>query len=118
MRTVDACVGVTDIPAAVAAGIEAGNARLSRVEQIKRHSILDGVWIPGGDELTPTLKLRRQAMRQPRKPLVLMQPKSLLRMPEAASKLEDLTNGTFRPVIDDPMRQRNRDAVRVLISAG
>ena len=32
-----------------------------------------------------------------------MQPKSLLRLPAAASKLEDLTTGTFRPVIDDPV---------------
>jgi 2-oxoglutarate dehydrogenase E1 component len=59
--------------------------------------------------------LRRQAMRQPRKPLVLMQPKSLLRMPEAAAKLEDLTSGTFRTVIDDSMRQENRDAVQRLV---
>src|SRR5207253_11077819 len=39
--------------------------------------------------------LRRQAQRRPRRPLVLMQPKSLLRMPAAASKLEDLANGWF-----------------------
>ncbi|HEX4681238.1 MAG TPA: 2-oxoglutarate dehydrogenase E1 component [Gemmatimonadaceae bacterium] len=59
--------------------------------------------------------LRRQAMRRPRKPLVLMQPKSLLRMPEAASRLEDLTGGTFRAVIDDPIVSRNRDAVQRLV---
>jgi 2-oxoglutarate dehydrogenase E1 component len=59
--------------------------------------------------------LRRQAMRRPRKPLVLMQPKSLLRMPEAASKLEDLTNGSFRPVIDDPIASQNRDAVQRMV---
>src|SRR3954470_3222293 len=53
--------------------------------------------------------LRRQAMRRPRRPLVLMQPKSLLRMREATSKLEELTTGNFRPVIDDPNVQ-NRDA--------
>ena len=34
------------------------------------------------------------------RPLVLMQPKSLLRLPQAASRLADLTTGTFRPVID------------------
>ena len=47
--------------------------------------------------------LRRQAMRKPLRPLVLMQPKSLLRMKEATVKLDELTNGTFRPVIDDPI---------------
>lgn len=35
------------------------NARLSRVEQVKRHEILATAWPPGGDELTPTLKLKR-----------------------------------------------------------
>ncbi|HET7585564.1 MAG TPA: 2-oxoglutarate dehydrogenase E1 component [Gemmatimonadaceae bacterium] len=46
--------------------------------------------------------LRAQAMSVTRRPLVLMQPKSLLRLPAAASRLEDLTAGRFRTVIDDP----------------
>jgi len=46
--------------------------------------------------------LRRQA-RDPRvRPLVVMTPKSLLRLPAAASKLTDLTGSTFKPVLDDP----------------
>jgi long-subunit acyl-CoA synthetase (AMP-forming) len=45
---------------AVAAAVEAANAGLSRVEQIKRFAILDAEWLPGGDELTPTLKLKRK----------------------------------------------------------
>jgi long-subunit acyl-CoA synthetase (AMP-forming) len=44
----------------VAAGVERANARLSRVEQIKKHAIIPGEWVPGGDELTPTLKLKRK----------------------------------------------------------
>ena len=40
--------------------VEAANASLSRVEQIKRFTILDTEWLPGGDELTPTLKLKRR----------------------------------------------------------
>src|SRR5690606_24698991 len=44
----------------VAAGIERANRRLSRVEQIKKHTIIAGEWTPGGDELTPTLKLKRK----------------------------------------------------------
>jgi long-subunit acyl-CoA synthetase (AMP-forming) len=44
----------------VAAGVERGNATLSRVEQIKKHTLLPGEWIPGGDELTPTMKLKRR----------------------------------------------------------
>ena len=59
--------------------------------------------------------LRRQAARRPRRPLVLMQPKSLLRLAAAASKLEDLASGTFRPVLDDPVASQNRDPVQRLV---
>ncbi len=46
--------------------------------------------------------LRRQMMRNFRKPLVVFTPKSLLRHPECISPLEDLSEGRFRPVLDDP----------------
>jgi long-subunit acyl-CoA synthetase (AMP-forming) len=48
------------VRAEVAAGIERANAKLSRVEQIKQHALLPDEWVPGGDELTPTLKLKRK----------------------------------------------------------
>jgi hypothetical protein len=48
-----------EVRAAVQAAIDAGNACLSRVEQIKRFTILDHDWATGGEELTPTLKLKR-----------------------------------------------------------
>jgi 2-oxoglutarate dehydrogenase E1 component len=59
--------------------------------------------------------LRRQALRPTRRPLVLMQPKSLLRLPEAASRAEELASGTFRPVIDDPSASQQREQVRRLV---
>ena len=59
--------------------------------------------------------LRRQAALSERRPLILMQPKSLLRMPEAASKLADLTSGQFRPVIDDPVASQAREAITRLV---
>ncbi|MGW4325220.1 AMP-dependent synthetase/ligase [Nocardia sp. NPDC004573] len=43
----------------VLAAVQAGNAKLSRVEQIKRFTILGAVWEPGGDELTPKMSLKR-----------------------------------------------------------
>jgi len=49
--------------------------------------------------------LRRQAMASDRRPLVLMQPKSLLRLPQAASHLSDLSSGRFRPVIDSATQE-------------
>jgi 2-oxoglutarate dehydrogenase E1 component len=59
--------------------------------------------------------LRRQAQLYERRPLILMQPKSLLRLPEAASKLTDLTSGSFRPVIDDPIASQQREAITRLV---
>jgi len=59
--------------------------------------------------------LRRQAQLYERRPLILMQPKSLLRLPEAASHLSDLAGGSFRPVIDDPVASQNRKAVTRLV---
>lgn len=46
--------------------------------------------------------LRRQMKREFRKPLVIMSPKKLLRLPEAVSSLQDLANGGFQEVLDDP----------------
>jgi 2-oxoglutarate dehydrogenase E1 component len=45
--------------------------------------------------------LRRQTMRNWKKPLIVMTPKSLLRLPEAVSSLEDLGSGTYQKVIPD-----------------
>jgi 2-oxoglutarate dehydrogenase E1 component len=59
--------------------------------------------------------LRRQSALKVRRPLILMQPKSLLRLPEAASKLGDLTSGKFRAVIDDPVSSQTRDAITRLV---
>lgn len=59
--------------------------------------------------------LRRQALRKARRPLICMQPKSLLRLPQAASKLDDLAQGGFQPVIDDPIAAQHRDDVRRIV---
>jgi long-subunit acyl-CoA synthetase (AMP-forming) len=53
-----------EIRATVLAGVKAGNEKLARVEQIKRFRILPTTWEPGGDELTPTLKLRRKPIAE------------------------------------------------------
>jgi 2-oxoglutarate dehydrogenase E1 component len=58
--------------------------------------------------------LRRQALDPSGRPLVVMTPKGLLRLREAASSLADLISSEFQPVIDDPS-VRARDAVRRLV---
>ncbi|HEY7594723.1 MAG TPA: long-chain fatty acid--CoA ligase [Actinophytocola sp.] len=53
-----------DVRAAVLAGVKAGNEKLARVEQLKRIRLLPAAWEPGGDELTPTMKLRRKPIAE------------------------------------------------------
>jgi long-chain acyl-CoA synthetase len=52
--------GAEPVVAAVRSAIESANARLARVEQIKNFTIVPGDWLPGGTELTPTMKLKRR----------------------------------------------------------
>jgi long-subunit acyl-CoA synthetase (AMP-forming) len=53
-----------EVLAAVQAGIDEANKRLARVEQIKKFAVVPGDWLPGGDELTPTMKLKRKPIAQ------------------------------------------------------
>jgi 2-oxoglutarate dehydrogenase E1 component len=59
--------------------------------------------------------IRRQGLRAERTPLILMQPKSLLRAPVAASSLEHLATGSFQSVIDDVSAEAHRERVRRLV---
>ena len=52
------------VQAIVQTGIDAANAKLARVEQIKKFTILPTPWMPGGDELTPTMKLKRKVIAE------------------------------------------------------
>jgi long-subunit acyl-CoA synthetase (AMP-forming) len=45
---------------AVQQAIDEANSHLARVEQLKRFTVVPGEWNPGGDELTPTMKLKRK----------------------------------------------------------
>jgi long-chain acyl-CoA synthetase len=52
------------VRAAVQDAVDAANAKLARVEQIKRFTIVEGDWLPSGDELTPTMKLKRKPIAE------------------------------------------------------
>lgn len=62
--------------------------------------------------------MRRQMTREFRKPLVVMSPKSLLRHPKVVSPLEDLANGKFQEIIDDPRIEDKDKVTRVVILSG
>jgi 2-oxoglutarate dehydrogenase E1 component len=60
--------------------------------------------------------LRRQVVRDVKKPLVVMSPKSLLRHPAAVSKLDEFTSGSFQEIIDDPAAPEK--AKRLILCSG
>ena len=94
-------------------GPEHSSARLERFLQLcaERNMVVAYPSTPG----QYFHMLRRQAMRPDRQPLILMQPKSLLRLPAAMSRLEELSSGGYQVVIDDAGTAARRDDVRRLV---
>ena len=97
-------------------GPEHSSARLERFMQLcSDHNI---------QVCVPTLPaqffhmIRRQMLRPYRKPLVVMTPKSLLRHRDSVSQLDDLAEGGFRLVIDDPEQPRPDKVRRLVFCAG
>ncbi len=62
--------------------------------------------------------LRRQAKLSVKRPLILMQPKSMLRLPEAAVHVNQLATGRFHTVLDDPAVERREDVTRLVFCTG
>jgi 2-oxoglutarate dehydrogenase E1 component len=62
--------------------------------------------------------LRRQALRRPERPLIVMTPKSLLRHPMASSTVAELTEGGFRHVLDDPTVHDPAQIQRLVLCSG
>ena len=95
-------------------GPEHSSARLERYLQLAAH---ENVRIAN---LTTAAQyfhlLRAQAsLKDNKRPLIIMAPKSLLRHPMAASTLEELAEGAFQPVLDDEEAQKRADSVERLI---
>ena len=62
--------------------------------------------------------LRRQVREGFERPLIVMTPKSLLRLPAAASSLEQLTSGGFQPLIDDSEIADPNSVERIVLCSG
>jgi 2-oxoglutarate dehydrogenase E1 component len=97
-------------------GPEHSSARLERYLQLcAEHNIQ--VCVP----TTPAQifhMLRRQVIRPLRKPLVVMTPKSLLRHKAAVSSLDELSEGSFLTVIDDPHVTDKQTVKRIVLTSG
>ncbi|MDR8390548.1 multifunctional oxoglutarate decarboxylase/oxoglutarate dehydrogenase thiamine pyrophosphate-binding subunit/dihydrolipoyllysine-residue succinyltransferase subunit [Aliifodinibius sp. S!AR15-10] len=62
--------------------------------------------------------LRKQAMQENKKPLIIMSPKSLLRHPLATSSKDDLVNGRYKPFIPDQEISDKKEVKRLVICSG
>jgi 2-oxoglutarate decarboxylase len=62
--------------------------------------------------------LRRQALTSHNRPLIVMSPKSMLRLRAAASSVDQFTSGTFSPVLPDPEQLDAGQVTRVVLTAG
>ena len=95
-------------------GPEHSSARLERFLQLCAANNIQ-VCMPSSPSQIFHL-LRRQAIRKMRRPLIVITPKSLLRLPEAASDLSELTNGSFNCIIGDDLPKEN--IKRVVLCSG
>ncbi len=87
-------------------GPEHSSARLERFMQLSADSNMQVVQPTTASQIFHVL--RRQMVRDLRKPLIIMTPKSLLRAKDAASPLSEFTKGGFQTVIPE----QNQDVVR------
>jgi 2-oxoglutarate dehydrogenase E1 component len=98
-------------------GPEHSSARIERFLQLCADNNIQVAQPTSGAQIFHLL--RRQMIRQFRKPLVIFTPKSLLRNKDAASPLADLSSGRFRPVLGEVDTTINADKVkRVLVCSG
>ena len=99
-------------------GPEHSSARLERFLQLAAH---ENIRIANCTSAAQYFHLLRAqaALGDHQRPLIIMTPKSLLRHPMSASTLEDLTEGKFRPVLDDEeMRERAESVERLMLCSG
>lgn len=98
-------------------GPEHSSARLERFLQLCSQDNIQ-VCVP----TTPAQffhMMRRQIMRNVRKPLVVMSPKSLLRHPQASSSLDELAHGRFSTILDDiDPKLKSKKVKRILLCTG
>jgi 2-oxoglutarate decarboxylase len=95
-------------------GPEHSSARLERFLQLCAGNNMQVVYASTPSQYFHLL--RRQALQTGSKPLVVMTPKSLLRLPEATSAIDEFVGGGFQPVIDDSKAESAVD--RVILCTG
>ncbi|MEY4065760.1 MAG: hypothetical protein RIR26_1968 [Pseudomonadota bacterium] len=98
-------------------GPEHSSARLERFLQMAAQGNMQVCYFTNAKQLFHAL--RRQVLRDFRKPLIVMTPKSFLRHPRATTTFEELAETRFEEVLADPRSELNAQAVtRVLLCTG
>lgn len=97
-------------------GAEHSSARLERFLQLCANGNMQVCYFTNAAQIYHAL--RRQVLRNFRKPLILMTPKSFLRSPRAAATLEELASGYFEEILDDPRITKASKVERVLFCCG
>jgi 2-oxoglutarate dehydrogenase E1 component len=95
-------------------GPEHSSARLERFLQLAAHENIRVANLTTAAQYFHLLRAHA-ALKDNQRPLIIMAPKSLLRHPMAASRLEDLTEGSFQPLLDDGEARERADSVERLI---
>ena len=95
-------------------GPEHSSARLERFMQLAADNNMQIVQPTSASQIFHVL--RRQMVRQFRKPLVIMTPKSLLRAKDASSPMSEFTRGEFRTVIGDHHPELNTEKIKRVIA--
>jgi 2-oxoglutarate dehydrogenase E1 component len=100
-------------------GPEHSSARLERYLQLAAEDNLRVANCSTSAQYFHLLRLHAAYLRYDPRPLIIMTPKSLLRHPHSASRLEDLTQGQFQAVIDDAAAREHAESVtRVVACTG
>jgi 2-oxoglutarate dehydrogenase E1 component len=99
-------------------GPEHSSARLERFLQLAAHENIRVANCTTAAQYFHLLRAQA-ALKDEQRPLIIMTPKSLLRHPLAASKLEEFTEGKFQPVLDDEeMGERAESVERLILCSG
>lgn len=97
-------------------GPEHSSARLERFLQLCAEDNMQVMNLTSPDQYFHAL--RKQALQEKKKPLVIMSPKSLLRHPKAVCNVDELANGKFKPFIPDPDVEDSTEINRIIICSG
>ena len=96
-------------------GPEHSNARPERFLQLAAEDNMRVANVSSSGQYFHLLRFQAKTLLSDPRPLVVFTPKSLLRNPMAASPVSTLTDGEFKPVLDDPRASKRKDLVTRLV---